>query len=79
MEEKKVSMLSKLKQSDESVKLAVAVGVGLTVGVVGTVAVQAYGRKRENDALRLQANPIAQASTFAPHVAVLRVPPNGQQ
>lgn len=54
-EEKKVGLLGKLKQSDEGVKLAVAIGVGVAVGATATLAVQAYGKKREKDALRLQA------------------------
>lgn len=61
MENEKSSILNKFKQSDESVKLAVAVGVGLTVGVTATLAVQAYGKKREKDALRLQSPLQAQA------------------
>lgn len=56
MENVKTGILNKFKQSDESVKLAVAVGVGITAGVVATVAVQAYGRKREHDALQLQSH-----------------------
>lgn len=52
MENEKTGLLGKFKQSDESVKLAVAVGVGVAVGVVGVVSVQAYGKKRENDAVR---------------------------
>lgn len=70
-EEKKVGVIGKFKQADEGVKLAVAVGVGLTVGVAGTLALQAYGKKRESDALRLQA-PVASADT--PRIAVLRMP-----
>lgn len=70
-EEKKVGVIGKFKQADEGVKLAVAVGVGLTVGVAGTLALQAYGKKRESDALRLQA-PVVSADT--PRIAVLRMP-----
>ena len=74
-EEKKVGIIGKFKQSDEGVKLAVAVGVGLTVGVAGTLAMQAYGKKRENDALRLQ----APAPVEAPQrVIALRLPAMGQ-
>ena len=69
-EEKKVGVIGKFKQADEGVKLAVAVGVGLTVGVAGTLALQAYGKKRESDALRLQ--PPLTADT--PRIAVLRMP-----
>lgn len=72
----KKGLLNKFKQSDESVKLAVAVGVGLTAGVVGTLALQAYGKKRENDAaLRLQAP--ASSINDTPRITVLRMP--GQQ
>lgn len=53
--EQKTGLLGKFKQSDESVKLAVAVGAGLAVGVAGTLALQAYGKKRENDAYRSRA------------------------
>lgn len=69
-EEKKVGVIGKFKQADEGVKLAVAVGVGLTVGVAGTLALQAYGKKRESDALRLQ----APVTTDTPRITVLRVP-----
>ena len=71
-EEKKESVLGKFKQADTSVKLAVAVSVGVTAGVVGTLALQAYGKKRENDALRLQA-PV-NTNTDIPRVTVLRLP-----
>ena len=71
-EEVKESLIGKFKKSDESVKLAVVVAAGVAVGVTATLAVQAYGRKRENDALRLQA-PINQ-STDVPRVTVLRLP-----
>lgn len=70
-EEKKVGVIGKFKQADEGVKLAVAVGVGLTVGVAGTLALQAYGKKRETDALRLQ-SPVTNTDT--PRITVLRVP-----
>ena len=73
MENEKTGLLGKFKQSDESVKLAVAVGVGLTVGVAATIAVQAYGEKRERDALRLQGPSVSDT----PRITVLRVP--GQQ
>lgn len=73
--EKKVGVIGKFKQADEGVKLAVAVGVGLTVGVAGTLAMQAYGKKRENDALRLQA-PLT--TTDTPRITVLRMPAVGQ-
>jgi hypothetical protein len=75
--ETKTGLLGKLKQSDEGVKLAVAVGVGVTVGVGATLALQAYGRKRENDALRLQA-PISTPALDVPRVTVLRMPAVGQ-
>ena len=71
MENEKTGLLGKFKQSDESVKLAVAVGVGVAAGVVATVAVQAYGEKRERDALRLQSSP---SLTDTPRITVLRVP-----
>lgn len=72
-EEVKESLIGKFKKSDESVKLAVVVAAGVAVGVTATLAVQAYGRKRENDAaLRLQA-PVNQ-STDVPRVTFLRLP-----
>lgn len=71
-EEVKESLIGKFKKSDESVKLAVVVAAGVAVGVTATLAVQAYGRKRENDAaLRLQA-PVSQPDV--PRVTVLRLP-----
>lgn len=71
-EEVKESLIGKFKKSDESVKLAVVVAAGVAVGVTATLAVQAYGRKRENDAaLRLQA-PVGQPDV--PRVTVLRLP-----
>ncbi len=69
--EKKIGLVGKFKQSDEGVKLAVAVAAGVTVGVAGTLALQAYGKKRENDALRLQ-GPVT--STDTPRITVLRMP-----
>ncbi len=74
-EEKKVGLLGKFKQSDESVKLAVAVSVGVAVGVTGTLALQAYGKKRENDALRLRAPSENQPQR---NVTILRLPVQGQ-
>ena len=72
-EEVKESLIGKFKKSDESVKLAVVVAAGVAVGVTATLAVQAYGRKRENDAaLRLQA-PVSQ-SDLPRVVTVLRPP-----
>lgn len=71
IEETKDSLIGKFKKSDESVKLAVVVAAGVAVGVAGTLAVQAYGKKRENDALRLQA-PVNQSDV--PRVTVLRLP-----
>lgn len=71
-EEVKESLIGKFKKSDESVKLAVVVAAGVAVGVTATLAVQAYGKKRENDAaLRLQA-PVSQLDV--PRVTVLRLP-----
>lgn len=71
-EEVKESLIGKFKKSDESVKLAVVVAAGVAVGVTATLAVQAYGKKRENDAaLRLQA-PVNQSDV--PRVTVLRMP-----
>lgn len=72
-EEVKESLIGKFKKSDESVKLAVVVTAGVVVGVAGTLALQAYGRKRENDALRLQA-PVSAPSLDMPRVTVLRLP-----
>lgn len=72
-EEIKESLIGKFKKSDESVKLAVVVTAGVVVGVTATLAVQAYGKKRENDALRLQA-PASQSSVDVPRVTVLRLP-----
>lgn len=77
-EEKKVNLLGKLKQSDQGVKLAVAVGVGVAAGVTATLAVQAYGKKRENDALRLQ-GPAPVESQPQRNVTILRLPAMGQQ
>lgn len=72
IEETKDSLIGKFKKSDESVKLAVVVAAGVAVGVASTLAVQAYGRKRENDAaMRLQA-PVNQSDV--PRVTVLRLP-----
>lgn len=72
-EEVKESLIGKFKKSDESVKLAVVVTAGVVVGVAGTLALQAYGRKRENDALRLQA-PVSAPALDMPRVTVLRLP-----
>lgn len=71
--EVKESLIGKFKKSDESVKLAVVVTAGVVVGVAGTLALQAYGRKRENDALRLQA-PVSAPALDMPRVTVLRLP-----
>lgn len=71
--EKKIGLIGKFKQADEGVKLAVVVAAGVTVGVAGTLALQAYGKKREKDALRLQA-PVSQPSLDMPRLTVLRLP-----
>lgn len=77
--EPKVGMIAKFKQSDESVKLAVAVGVGVTVGIVGTIALQAYGRSRENKVHEEYSHPVLpSASQEAPRITVLRMPALGQ-
>ena len=75
-EEVKESLIGKFKKSDESVKLAVVVAAGVAVGVTATLAVQAYGRKRENDAaLRLQAPQSHRSNVMdTPRVTVLRLP-----
>lgn len=73
-EEVKESLIGKFKKSDESVKLAVVVAAGVAVGVTATLAVQAYGRKRENDALRLQTPDHRSNVMDTPRVTVLRLP-----
>lgn len=73
IEETKDSLIGKFKKSDEGVKFAVVVAAGVVAGVAGTLAVQAYGKKRENDALRLQA-PVGQSAVDMPRVTVLRLP-----
>lgn len=77
--EKKAGLVAKFKQADESVKLAVVIGVGVGVGVAGTLALQAYGKKREADALRLRA-PVLGQSEHQPqrNVTILRLPAHGQ-
>lgn len=75
----KNGLLGKFKQSDESVKLAVAVGAGVALGIGGTLALQAYGKKRENDAFRgrtLEGNSELVSPTRT--LAVLRVTPPQQ-
>lgn len=77
--EKKVGLVGKFKQADESVKLAVVVAAGVGVGVVGTLALQAYGKKRENDALRLRAPVVGDAQPQPQrNVTILRLPAHGQ-
>jgi hypothetical protein len=71
--EPKPGLLGKFKQSDESVKLAVAVGAGVAVGVAGTLALQAYGKKRENDAFRTAIGGELDATPRA--LAVVRITP----
>jgi len=78
MEQEKKGLLGKFKQSDEGVKLAVAVAVGVGVGVTGTLALQAYGKKRENDALRLRAPALGESQPQR-NVTILRLPTVGQQ
>lgn len=79
MTEQKTGLLGKFKQSDESVKLAVAVSAGVAAGIVGTLAIQAYGKKRENDALRGRLHEGSSELVSSPRtLAVLRVSPSQQ-
>lgn len=48
---KKNRLITALQESSPGVKLGVAVAVGVTVGIAGTVAIQAYGRSQQRKAI----------------------------
>ena len=71
MSESKI--LNSFKQSSNGVKLATAVAAGVAVGVVGTLALQAYGRRREEKALQdFQPTALPEQS---PEIRVIRLMP----
>lgn len=61
-------LLDQLKESSPNVKLGVAVATGVAVGIAGTIAIQAYGQRKERLAtqrtLSLQENNVVPLRMF---------------
>ena len=51
-------LVDAVKNSSPNVKLGIAIAGGIAVGVIGTVAVQAYGAKKEKEGAAQHSLPI---------------------